>query len=332
MIKVLIVGYGSIGRRHLENFLQLKNVKLIVYTKRTDLGSLKEQGVKISNSLTECLKENPDIGVITNETSLHLPITIKLAQNGLDLFIEKPLSNSLKDVEKLRAIVKKKKLITQMGCNLRFHPCIKKIKSLIEQQKIGKIISAQVQNCSYLPDSHRWEDYRKSYAARKDLGGGVILTNAIHEIDYMYWFFQEVENVISMSGKLSDLNVTVEDYAASLLKFKNKVVGEIHLDYFQRPDFKSCKIRGTKGEIYWDSDNNCVNIYNMNKKRWETKFDSDFSNNLDTYSSYVEELKHFLKCVKHRKETINNLEQGIATLKIALAIKKASKLMKSVNV
>ena len=331
MIKVLIVGYGSIGRRHLENFLQLKNVKLIVYTKRTDLDSLKEQGVKISNSLTECLKENPDIGVITNETSLHLPITIKLAQNGLDLFIEKPLSNSLKDVEKLRAIVKKKKLITQMGCHLRFHPCIKKIKSLIEQKKIGKILSAQVQSCSYLPDYHRWEDYRRSYAARKELGGGVILTQ-IHEIDYMYWFFQEVENVISMSGKLSDLNVTVEDYAASLLKFKNKVVGEIHLDYFQRPDFKSCKIRGTKGEIYWDSDNNCVNIYNMNKKRWETKFDSDFSNNLDTYSSYVEELKHFLKCVKHRKETINNLEQGIATLKIALAIKKASKLMKSVNV
>ena len=331
MTKVLIVGYGSIGRRHLENFLQLKNVKLIVYTKRTDLGSLKEQGVKISNSLTECLKENPDIGVITNETSLHLPITIKLAQNGLDLFIEKPLSNSLKDVEKLRAIVKKKKLITQMGCHLRFHPCIKKIKSLIEQKKIGKILSAQVQSCSYLPDYHRWEDYRRSYAARKELGGGVILTQ-IHEIDYMYWFFQEVENVISMSGKLSDLNVTVEDYAASLLKFKNKVVGEIHLDYFQRPDFKSCKIRGTKGEIYWDSDNNCVNIYNMNKKRWETKFDSDFSNNLDTCSSYVEELKHFLKCVKHRKETINNLEQGIATLKIALAIKKASKLMKSVNV
>ena len=332
MIKVLIVGYGSIGRRHLENFLQLKNVKLIVYTKRTDLGSLKEQGVKISNSLTECLKENPDIGVITNETSLHLPITIKLAQNGLDLFIEKPLSNSLKDVEKLRAIVKKNKLITQMGCNLRFHPCIKKIKSLIEQQKIGKIISAQVQNCSYLPDSHRWEDYRKSYAARKDLGGGVILTNAIHEIDYMYWFFQEVENVISMSGKFSELDVTAEDYVSSLLKFKNKIIGELHMDYFQRPNFRSCKIRGTKGEIYWNSDNNCVNIFNMNKKRWETKFDDGFSDNLDTYSSYIEELKHFLKCVKHRKETINDLEQGITTLKIALAIKKASKLMKSVNV
>ena len=331
MTNVLIVGYGSIGKRHLENFLQFKDIRLTVYTKRNDLQLLKKKGIKISNSLTECLKENPDIGVIANETSLHTPIAIKLAKEGLDLFLEKPLSNSLKDIEKLRAIVKKNKLITQMGCNLRFHPCIKKIKNLIEQQKIGKIISAQVQCCSYLPDYHRWEDYRKSYAARKNLGGGVILTQ-IHEIDYMYWFFQEVENVISMSGKFSELDVTAEDYAPSLLKFKNKIIGELHMDYFQRPEFRSCKIRGTKGEIYWDSVDNCVDVFNMHKKRWETKFDSGFSNNLDTYSSYVEELKHFLKCVKRRKETINDLEQGVTTLKIALAIKKASKLMKSVNV
>jgi len=331
MIKVLIVGYGSIGKRHLENFLQFKDIQLIVYTKRNDLQLLKKKGIKVSNSLTECLKENPDIGVITNETSLHIPIAIKLAKEGLDLFLEKPLSNSLKNVEKLYAIVKKKKLITQMGCNLRFHPCIMKIKSLIEQQKIGKIISAQVQNCSYLPDFHRWEDYRKSYAARKDLGGGVILTQ-IHEIDYMYWFFQEVENIVSISGKFSELDVTAEDYVSSLLKFKNKIIGELHMDYFQRPSFRSCKIRGTKGEIYWDSDDNCVYVYNVNKKRWEMKFNDGFPYDLDIRSSYVEELKHFLKCVKHRKETINNLEQGITTLKIALAIKKASKLMKSVSV
>ena len=128
------------------------------------------------------------------------------------------------------------------------------------------------------------------------------------------------------------MDVTVEDYAASLLKFKNKVVGEIHLDYFQRPNFKSCKIRGTKGEIYWDSDNNDVNIYNIKKNKWEAKFETGFSNNIDTYSSYLEEIKHFMRCVKKRKETVNNLEQGIATLKIALAIKKASKIKKSVNV
>jgi predicted dehydrogenase len=215
-----------------------------------------------------------------------------------------------------------------MGCNMRFHPCIKKIKSMVEQQKIGRIISVQVQNCSYLPDYHPWEDYRKGYAARKDLGGGIILTQ-IHEIDYLYWLFQEVENVISISGKFSDLDITTEDYVSSLLKFKNKIIGELHMDYFQRPDFRSCKIRGTKGEIYWDSDNNHVNVYAMNKKRWKTEMEVK---NYQRNFSYVAQLKHFIKCVKQRKETINDLEQGIDTLKIALAMKKSSKTMKSVEV
>ena len=327
MKKILVVGYGSIGKRHVENLLSISNLEIIVCTKRNDINKLKKH-TKVYHTINQSLKEKPDIGIIANETSLHIPTAIKLAKEGLDLFLEKPLSNSLKDVEKLHAIVKKKKLITQMGCNLRFHPCIKKIKSLIEQQKIGKIISAQVQNCSYLPDYHPWEDYRKGYAARKDLGGGIILTQ-IHEIDYMYWFFQDVENVISMSGKLSDLDIKVEDYVSSLLKFRNKIIGELHMDYFQRPDFRSCKIRGTKGEIYWDSDNNRVNIYNMNKKIWKTELEVK---NYQRNFSYVEQLKHFIKCVKQRKETINDIEQGITTLKIVLAIKKSSRLMKSVSV
>ena len=327
MKKILVIGYGSIGRRHVENLLSISDLEIIVCTKRNDIKKLGKR-VKVYSTLKQCLKEKPDMGIVSNETSLHVQTAIKLAKEGLDLFLEKPLSSSLKDVKKLHTIVKKKKLIIQMGCNLRFHPCIKKIKNMVDQQKIGKIISAQVQTCSYLPDYHPWENYRRGYAARKDLGGGIILTQ-IHEIDYMYWLFQEVENVISMSGKFSDLDVNVEDYAASLLRFKNKIIGELHMDYFQRPDFKSCQIRGTKGEIYWDSDNNCVNIYDMNKKRWKTELEVK---NYQRNFSYVEELKHFLKCVKQKKETINDLEQGIDTLKIALAIKKASKLMKAVNV
>ena len=270
-MRILIVGFGSIGKRHLENLMNVSNNQLIICSKRNDLEGYKKKGVIIHRTLNEALKDKPDVAFVTNDTSLHVPTAIVLAKNNMHLFLEKPLSNSLKDVEKLHTIIKKKKLITQMGCNLRFHPCIKKIKSMIEQQKIGKIISAQVQTCSYLPDYHPWENYRKGYAARKDLGGGIILTQ-IHEIDYMYWLFQEVENVISMSGKFSDLDITAEDYVSSLLKFKNKIIGELHMDYFQRPNFKSCQIRGTKGEIYWDSDNNCVNIYNMNKKKLQRMF------------------------------------------------------------
>ena len=108
--------------------------------------------------MEKCLAEKPNIGFITNETVHHVPVSKKLATAGLDLFIEKPLSNSTKSVSELVKLTKTKKLVTLMGCNLRFHECIKKIKSLIEQEKIGKIISVQVECGTYLPDWHPNED------------------------------------------------------------------------------------------------------------------------------------------------------------------------------
>ena len=118
--KILIVGYGSIGKRHTENLLSNFDVDIIIYTKRNDL-SFKTNKIKIFNSLDKCLKENPDIGFITNETKFHISIALKLAKQGLDLFIEKPLSNSLKQIDLLQKVVNKKKLITQIGCNWRFN-------------------------------------------------------------------------------------------------------------------------------------------------------------------------------------------------------------------
>ena len=222
MVKILIVGLGSIGRTHLENLLQFKNVNIIVYTKRTDLNSFVEQGVKIFDSLTKCLEENPDVAIITNETSLHVPIAIKLAKKGLDLFIEKPLSHSVKDVKELQSIVKKKKLITQMGCNLRFHPCITKIRQLVLQNKIGKVISIQSELGTYLPDWHPKEDYSQGYASKKNLGGGVILT-MIHDIDYLYWIFGNPHSLFSISGKFSDLKISSEDYCSGIICFKKNL-------------------------------------------------------------------------------------------------------------
>ena len=125
-MKVLIVGFGAIGRRHYKNLLKIKGMKIIICTKRKNL-QIKNNDVKIISDIDNCLKENPDVGFITNETAFHVSTAIKLANQGLDLFIEKPLSNSTSGIKKLNKIVKKRKIITQMGCNLRFHNCIKKI-------------------------------------------------------------------------------------------------------------------------------------------------------------------------------------------------------------
>ena len=188
-MKILIVGLGSIGKRHLINICSKTNYEIIVYTRRTDLQLIRRKNIKIFDNLDLCLKENPNVAFITNETINHIPIALKLAKKGLHLFIEKPLSNDLRQIRNLLQIVKEKRIVTLVGCNFRFHKCIQKIKSLIEQKKIGKIISVKVECGTYLPDWHPYEDYSKGYAARDDLGGGVVLT-CIHELDYLYWCHQ----------------------------------------------------------------------------------------------------------------------------------------------
>jgi predicted dehydrogenase len=323
-----VVGNGSIGKRHIQNLLSISNYNIIISTKQRKPKSLNKKRCIFVKSLNEGLQYNPSIGFVTNVSSEHIQTSLLLAKAGCHIFIEKPLSNSLKETEKLLNMVKKEKLVTLMGCNLRFHSCIKKIKSLIEQKTIGEIISVKSECGTYLPEWHPNENYSMSYAARDDLGGGVVLT-CIHEIDYLYWFFGEIKEVFSITGKFSDLKIKSSDLSAIILKFKNNIIGEIHLDYFQRPEFRSCKIIGTKGTIYWDSTNNEVKLFDIKKKKWITKLKVK---NYDKNKQYVDELSHFLNCVKMKKKSINDLTQGIKTLKIALTTIKSSKEKKLVKI
>jgi predicted dehydrogenase len=325
-MKILVVGYGSIGKRHIKNILKLPNHQIIVCTKHKD-NFLDKNRCLVYSSLNECLKEKPDVGLITNVTSLHVDTAIKLANSGCHLLIEKPLSHSGKNIKKLLNILEKNNSITLMGCNLRFHPCIKKIKELILKKRIGSIISVKVENGSYLPDWHPKKDYSQSYAARKILGGGVLLT-MIHELDYLIWFFGSVKGVFSITGKFSDLKISADDLSVMLIHFKNKVIGEVHLDYFQRSKIRSCKIIGTKGTIYWSSKNDFVKLYNNRKKMWTTVMTL---RNFDMNLTYIDELSYFLKCISLKKETMNPVVQGAKILDVALAIKKSSDIKKMVE-
>ena len=326
----MIVGLGSIGKRHLRNILAIENTKkleIIIYSKQTKSYLSNHKNIKIFDTLDKCLLEKPDVAFITNETVHHIPIAIKLAKVGLDLFIEKPLSNKISNVKTFSKIVETKKLITLVGCNLRFHRCINEIKNLIDQKVIGDIISVKVECGTYLPDWHPNEDYSKSYASRDDLGGGVVLT-CIHELDYLFWFFGETQEVFSMTGKYSNLKITASDLSAIILKFKNNIIAEVHLDYFQKPEARSCKLIGTKGTITWDSLSNEVKIYDFKKSKWKSKLKIK---KYDKNEMYVKELEHFIHCVNKKKKTINDISQGEYVLKIALGIIKSSKLKKSIT-
>ena len=269
-MKILVVGYGSIGKRHVKNLSSLNQTQVSVCSKNKETWKLEKKGIKTFTTIEQALKEKHDVAIICNETSLHIKTAIKLADNGYHIFLEKPISNSLKNIPALIKIIKRKKLITMVGCNMRFHHGIKLMKSLIDKNEIGRILSVTVENGSFMPDWHPWEDYQISYASQKKLGGGVVLTQ-IHEIDYLYWFFGKVDDIYSFTEKLTDLQIDVEDYSGSLLKFKNKIIAELHLDYFQKPSVRSCKIIGTKGQITWNWENNHVQIFKNKDKKWVTK-------------------------------------------------------------
>ena len=328
MYTILIVGFGSIGKRHLKNIMENFDAKIILCTKRTDLKKYEKNGIIVVKSLSEALKHEPNIAFITNETSYHVQTAIKLAKKNIDLFLEKPISNSMHDVKKLEKIIHNKKLISQIGCNMRFHPCIIKIKEILKTEKLGKVISVHVESSSYLPDWHPYEDYRHGYAAREDLGGGISLT-CIHELDFLYWFFDDVEKIFSITGKFSDLEITADDLSVMTLIFKNKIIGEVHLDYIQRPDFKSCTIKGVKGTLNWDSSSNEVKIFYRDRKSWKIELKlKHFEKN----SMYVDELNYFFTCIDMKNSTMNDISDGIKTLQIILSAKKSSKLGKMITV
>ena len=321
-MKVAIIGYGSIGKRFTDIILHIPNTEIIICTKKETIKNNKK--LIICHSIKECLRLQPDVVFITNVTSAHIPTAKIFAKKGIHLFIEKPLSSSLKDIDNLSSIIKSKKLITMVGCNLRFHKAIISIKELIDKGQIGRILSVKAENGSFLPDWHPWENYSQSYTAQKKLGGGVVLTN-IHEIDYLYWFFGMPKEVFSFTRKLSDLKV-FEDFSSIIMNYKNKIL-EIHLDFFQRPSKRSCKIIGTNGTIIWDSEQKFVNLFDLKKKQWKTVISLK---NYDYNLMYIEEIKHFLKSVKNNKQTINDFDEAVKTLKISLSILDSSKQKKVV--
>ncbi|MCS7002316.1 MAG: Gfo/Idh/MocA family oxidoreductase [Dehalococcoidia bacterium] len=321
-MRFLVVGCGSIGKRHLRNLLTLNATDIIAVDTRPDRRADVEYqyGVATYPTLEAALATGPTVAVIAAPTSLHLPIARAAAEAGCDLFIEKPLADTMVGVEALCRIARARNLTTLVGCNLRFHPGLATVKRLIDDGAVGRVVSARVQFGQYLPDWHPWEDYRLGYSARKELGGGVIL-DAIHEIDYARWLLGEVSAVACFAGTLTTLDISTEDTAAILLRFASGAIGEAHLDYVQRVYSRDCQIVGEEGTIRWDFRDGAVSLYTAATREWQT---FPLPPDWDVNTMYVDEMRHFLACLRGEEEPIHDVVDAARTLAVALAAKTAA--------
>jgi predicted dehydrogenase len=231
--------------------------------------------------------------------------------------MEKPISDNRDGIDELEKEVIDRDLVFFMANNFRFHPVFKKIKEFIVKGELGRILFARIQAGQYLPDWHPWEDYRRGYSARRDLGGGVVLTLQ-HEIDYAYWLFGKFKHIKSHVKKISDMEIDVEDIASIIIETEEGSVLEVHLDYLQRPAKRTIQIQGTKGSLDYRIGDRYLKFYNFENQAEETILDID---DYDSNEMYIEEMKYFIRCISGEKNTISGISDGIYVLNACLKIK-----------
>ena len=319
-MKFLIVGYGSIGRRHLNNLLALGEKDILLY--RTHQSTLDEEEIKnipVESSLSDALAHHPDAVIIANPTSLHLKTAIPSAEMGCSILMEKPVSHTLDGIADLKKALQNGGGSFLTGFQFRFNPGLSQIHQWLQEGKIGQVISAHVCWGEYLPNWHPWEDYRKSYSARPDLGGGVVNTLS-HPLDYLRWLLGEVEK-LSAEVSHQGLELDVEDTAEINLAFKSGALGHVHLDYVQRPPEHTLKIVGSTGTITWDNATTITRCFTPLKNDWEEVLPPPgFERNL----MFLAEMKHFIQVAKKQVSPCCTLEDGLAAVKLAQAIYRSS--------
>jgi predicted dehydrogenase len=327
-MKFLIAGLGSIGRRHFRNLIALGERDIVLL--RTQKGTLPDDelaGYPVETDLNEALrKHRPEAVIVANPTSMHLDVAIPAAQSGCHILLEKPVSHSLERLDVLQETAQKRGSKILVGFQFRYHPTLNKARQLIRGDALGKILAVHAHWGEYLPQWHPWEDYRHSYAARTELGGGVIVT-LTHPLDYLRYLLDEVESLWSFNGHVSPLEINVEDVAEIGLKFTNGAVGGVHVNYFQRPPVHRFEILGTDGTLRWDNVDGILHFY-KSPASFGSYSDNPLPPVIESFSPpegfernqlFVAQTRHFIEVLRGESEPLCTLEDGVQALRLALA-------------
>jgi predicted dehydrogenase len=331
-MKALFVGLGSIGQRHLRNLRELKgeSVDILAWRVRglnrvvtnilevesgADLQS--RYGLRLVPSLEAGLSENPDVTFICNPSSLHVPVALAALGAGSHVFVEKPLSNNMNKVDALIAEAERAGLVGYLGSQFRFHPAVMCLQQSLEAGAIGRVLAVRAVVGEYLPNFHRYEDYRSMYAARRDLGGGVVLTQ-IHELDYLSLLFGTPRRVFAIGGHLSKLEVDVEDVVAVLLDCgtaRRPLPISVQMDYVQRPATRNCEVVGDEGKFVMDLTVPYLIQYGADGTEISRRDWHNFTRN----DMFIDELRNFLAACDGREVPQCTLADGARILRIALS-------------
>lgn len=301
---ILILGSGSVGKRHMKNFASL-DCEISAMDPRKDRMEEAGKEIDIKNKFLtseEALKSGQkfDAAVVASPPKFHIDQTIELLKNDLPVLLEKPLAKTLEEAERLSNYLTSKFPPLVLGYTYRWWPSLAEMRSKILAHGIGKPLHATFRMSAHLADWHPWERYQDFFMASKDLGGGALLDES-HWLDLMIWFFGMPEKVFADIGKISDLEIDTDDNVDMLVSYKNGFRVSLHLDLYGRPHQKSITIVGEKGSLVWG-----------------------FETDLDRNIMFMNLARDFLSVIDEKLKSLCGIDDGLNVLKIIEAARKSS--------
>lgn len=317
-MRFVVLGVGSIGQRHALNLRALGHEVLVHDADVSRLAQVSAAlGVEALPGLEAVAARKPDGVLVCTPPASHLALAREALAWGSNIFIEKPLAPASAKVEEFLEDARMRGCRILVGSNLRFFRPLQRVKALVDEGRIGRVLSVRAQCGFYLPSWKPGTDYRRTYRAHAAEGGGILL-DAIHEFDYLRWIFGVVREVFCTAARLSDLAIDVEDFAEVTLRFDSGAVAQLHLDYLQRSYRRNCEVIGERGVIVWDYIGRRVTLFTAQPDRWE-----GFGEPIDVNHNemFVEEMRHFVRCLEGQEAPVVDGDDALATLRVVDAAK-----------
>ena len=307
--KIAFVGLGSIATRHLKNvaaFLGSRGDAYSIDLYRSQMRPLPDELEPLVKEVFLYAENLPaerryDVVFVTNPTSMHYETLEKFCKNTRSFFIEKPVFDSTSVDESI--FDKLKGIKCYVACPLRYNAVLQYVKNNVN---LDQVYSARAISSSYLPDWRPGQDYRNTYSAHKDLGGGVSI-DLIHEWDYLTWLFGMPTEYHSMINKVSNLEIDSDDLAIYIGR-NEKTNFELHLDYFGRQTQRTLDLFTADDTIHCDL---IAGMVSYLKKGETIKLESERN------AFQMAEIAHFFEIINNKTINDSTPEHAYQVLKIA---------------
>jgi predicted dehydrogenase len=300
--RVLVVGLGSIGRRHLQNARALG----------AEVAACSRSAPDAFRNLDDAFAWGPDAVVVCTPTSDHLTTALAAVERGCHVLVEKPLSDRVEGLDRLVAATAASSVCLAVGYNLRFHPAVEATKDAVGSGALGRLAVASAEVGTYLPDWHPGEDYRSGYAASAELGGGALLTLS-HELDLVRWIGGEVVWSRAVRARVSELELDADDAAVVTCAHEGGALSTVQMNMIDRSYHRRSRWVGSEATIEWIWGGP---VRLLRGDRAELLWDDP---GFDLAATYVAELEDFLAAAAEGREPRAGFADGVRVVELCAA-------------